>query len=246
MLLSLTAGPGQRITFLLICCLFSRLHIWSSLLQVWGLAKYGASNPGACVYHSLTPELHRAAEQSPGPQRLRPGGLCLRNSPSLRPSPPAHPKVQPGSPTSSAFPHSPALRTAESNVTSRPPPALPHPVTSLPTPPPSPNQRQVQNPHFARPQTSIGASFPGPPPAGKTSREPSAEVCQPSEMPASGVQGARAQGSSSISSAPQGARPPPGTQPSQTSGPAFPQRLPGLAHLSNCFLLHRRADAAWV
>lgn len=40
----------------------NRLHIWSSRLQVWGLAKYGSPNPGACVYHSLTSELHRAAE----------------------------------------------------------------------------------------------------------------------------------------------------------------------------------------
>lgn len=185
--------------------------------------------------------------QSPRPQGLRPRGLCLRNSLSVlhrqrtRRHSPGAPRVP------RSLTHLPSALQRAMSCPAAPPPSSPSPPHNLtPKPPTSPNQHQVQNPHVAPLQTSIGASFPGPPPAGKTSREPSAEVCGPSGTPTSRVQGARAQGSSSSTSAPRGPRPPPETQPPQTSGPAFPQRLPGLAHLSDCFLLHRRADAAWV
>lgn len=200
------------------------------------------------MYHSLTPELHRAAE----PGTTSASSLCLRNSPSLGPPPSAHPKAQPGSPTSPTFPSSPALRSAESNVMTPlhcpgiPPPVFPHPVTSPPAPHPTKLTPNAKPTRCTAANIDWGCPSPGPPPAGKTSREPSAEVCWPSGVPASGVQRARVQGPSSCTAAPRGPYPPPGAQTSQTSGPAFPQRLPGLAHLSDCFLLHGRAAAAWV
>lgn len=124
--------------------------------------------------------------QSSGPQALRPGGLCLRNSPSLGLPPPARPKVPPGSATSPAFPHSPAFRTAESNVVtplhspgtpsspSAPCNLTPSPLPTKPTPSAKPTRCTSAN-------IDWDCSSPGPPPAGKTSRDPSEEASRPAE-----------------------------------------------------------------
>lgn len=181
--------------------------------------------------------------QSPG-QGLRPGRLCLRHSPSLGLPPPVHPKAQPGA--SPAFPHSPALRTAESNVTTPlhspggPPPALPHPTTSpqalshptKPTPSAKPTRCTAAN--------MIGAApFPVRPRPAKRHVSPVRKCAGRMGCPRVGYRGRVPKAPSSCTSAPQGARPPPETQAPPDVWSSFsPRRLPGRAHLSDCFLLH--------
>lgn len=196
-LLSLTAGAGQRLTFLPIRWLEQTPYlvippISLGSCQIWIPKSWGLCVP--CVPPSPL-NGHRAAE---------PGTRASSRRPLSSPHPPSVPHRQrtrshsPGRVPRSLTHLPSALQRAMSRphfIPPGPPPALPHPVTS----PPALSQATKPTPS-AKPTRCTaanidwGCSFPGPPPAGKTSREPSAEVCRPNGVPASGVQGARAQG----------------------------------------------------
>lgn len=135
--------------------------------------------------HPRTPVAQGCRVQVLQNQGLRQGGLCLCSSPSHSPPWPAHWRaLLRGRQVRRTLTHSPS--------------ALPPDPTSFLRDPLQPFQTQVcrTTPHpqppqaYAPLQTSVWAApFPAHPPAGKTSREPSAEVCRPSGVPASRVQG---------------------------------------------------------
>lgn len=141
----LAAGAGQRVAGLLPACSRARtLLIWSSRLQVWGLAPKVSPDPVPRGHHTVTtalgpswgtPDLTPCPEPAPrargrppreGPS---PGSLCLRAP--RAPSSPARPRPRAqtrqgkrtcSAPQTPSDPHSPTPRTsrrAQSRTTAR-------------------------------------------------------------------------------------------------------------------------------
>lgn len=99
--------------------------------------------------------------QSPRPQGLRPRGLCLRNSLSVlhrqrtRRHSPGAPRVP------RSLTHLPsALQRAMSCPAAPPPPALPHPIASLPNPPLHQTNTKCKTHTLHRCKHLLGLPFP--------------------------------------------------------------------------------------